>query len=518
MKRTASFLLAVCTLLSLLTFAGCKSDPSPAAQFEEVLDKTFGDDTVTDPLNGHDSVCVALTYRPTEDTALLLEGLGEVTLRTYADKNGTSALLLDAALMEETANLALYDSDGTLVVTSDLLGDTAYGATPMALFQLLMTANVQQSRPVQTEKIPVDSTRQFAPATDEDESTPAWLALATALLSDPDFGPIVEPYLSMIKEAVNTDIDTSLKTDENGISSFSFTFNNDSAKKILKELFNEAKDDDDLRDYLSELVASVSPDEVESALAEYDAFFEDVNSLTDLFALIDEVPFLLTVTAEADGEDTLTACEIILAYESEEEGTRLTFYYDTKTVGESKVGFRAETCAAGTENYNLDTDVALLLQVTENSDKRCAAALKLSLETSEMSTTLNLLTLDYDKTSGDYTLSLPILGRLLFGIEQEIVLKGNYKETENGATATVTQLLFPNTITGVGTTEYELDVTLTVTYDVEMPKAPETYKDVTALTEEDLAALEEAFTAHPLVRLFFDEAKDEAPIESLSLS
>lgn len=511
MKRILSLLLvAAMTLSLLLTFTACENKETPADRFEEIISNTFGDDTTVDYLNGKDSACVEIVYKPTDDTASLLEGVGNVTIRSYADKNNAFAWLMDAEIMEKTLDLALYGDDEALIVTSDLLGETAYGVTPTSLLYLLMNfvAVAPNDEPT-LEQLPIteaDANPTAFTSIEEDESAmPAWISLFTSVLADPDFKALADHYRAIIRDAINTDIEASVKTDDNG-SSFSFSFNNDSAKKILKEIFNEAKDDKALRDYVSELIAAISPDEVEDAMAEYDEFFADSNSLDDVFDAIDEIPFRLTVKAGADNDDVLNYGEIILETEAEGDGLRLTLYGDAKTKGKSEIGIRVETREAESTMYVTDLEAALTLEVTEDSETRYAASLQATFKTPEADTTLKLLTLDYNKASGDYTMSFPILGRLLFGTDVDIAMKGNGKETEAGSVMTVTQITCPDMTTGTST-DYQTDITITVTYGVEMPKAPEAYKDVTTLTEEDLAALQETFMAHPLVRLVFEESK-----------
>lgn len=113
------------------------------------------------------------------------------------------------------------------------------------------------------------------------------------------------------------------------------------------------------------------------------------------------------------------------------------------------------------------------------------------------SVTFAEMTVDYVKSSGDFTITV----ELPETIEEDIVIKGKITSDKNTATVSVNSVKYDNV-------EVELKLDITFNATAEFPETPADVKDVVELTEEDLEKLMEDFQSSKLGSLVFGYSDD----------
>ena len=123
--------------------------------------------------------------------------------------------------------------------------------------------------------------------------------------------------------------------------------------------------------------------------------------------------------------------------------------------------------------------------------------LTVKVKQSGTSVTFAEMTVDYIKSSGDFTITV----ELPETIEEDVVIKGKITSEKNIATISVNSVKYDNV-------EVELKLDITFNATAEIPKTPADVKDVVDLTAEDIEKLMEDFQNSKLGVLIFGYSGD----------
>lgn len=292
---------------------------------------------------------------------------------------------------------------------------------------------------------------------------------------DPELVKTVEKYMKVLESSVSSAAEKKLviKGESLGVT---VEFNGDSVKKVIKDVYNEAKKDETLKELILEAAASADPEGYNKFVSEYERFFASEDGLNELFNDINECGDLnLEFTVTADKSFTLSSFDASLEVDCD----FFSFAYATNTADN-------ETATTVTVEYSdgetLENGKYVLTESTVTEDDGVEYTLELDMD----GQTVPVVSYTCD-AEGVYLLDL--LG--------QASVEGTYVAEDNKTVITVQK------VTVSGETMI-MNITVTTEENVTLPAFPTDYKTLAELAKEELDALVDGIKNDKVVSALYE--------------
>ncbi len=282
--------------------------------------------------------------------------------------------------------------------------------------------------------------------------------------------PLIDEHAVITPELTEDDLRIALEISSKDLAAFA------------RECIALAKADEDFMTSLNVMLVLLK---AAGEVPTLDSLLED-SGINDLLSEAEAANTVLRISIVATRSrviEKITVSAFDLA-ESEEGVVKISADHFTLTLLISDEGGITIDAESGDETLYFDYDI------TDTESRR-----KVMISVGVTGVTLTPITYTYGKLDNSYTLSLTI--PTVFSAE----LKGKITRTDDSMTVTLDSSSITD-LTGsflLGTTALPFKGSVTVKASDEMPQAPASYKEITDLTEEELAAVTEALMEDPII-------------------
>lgn len=468
MKTTAKIFTLILALVMVLgVFSSCENKKGLTASdyLEKMLES--GADTTVGYQNCLEEIII--------DPSVFLGGdlgLDKVSLKLFTNNSGEAVFSANAGVNGEKTDINLYYSGNSVVISTSML-ENAYG---MSLDQLegLMSA------------------MGGGAMGDEYEGTALNGAslLIDTVMSDyaEQIGKLLAKYIEIIANAADSAAEQKVELGTNTIT-VSVKFNSDSAKKLIKDVYNTIKKDKDVKKLVENVAKTVFPDEYQTIIASFNAILESDDMLDQLFAVMNQHDFEIGFTVTSDKNYQIKGFGVSGEY----NGSKVSFGIDA--TNENDIVIKTSADVDGNE-VNARVNIRT---TTSDSDKNVSASLTVEMGGSEM--TAGIFNIDL-KGDGELKASISSDMMYLFGgtvLDEEdigenlVEITGTFKQEGKTSVLTIAD------VTNIVGETVTLNVTVKTTYDVELPAFPTSYKLISELDEEDLSEISDNVMTDPVV-------------------
>ncbi len=476
-RMACLILSAVFVIGTLLSSCETKKKRSETVDYlQKIIEKTF-DKEAPAPENTR----TELIFKPT--SSMPVSDLDSVKLTSYSGTSFESAVFAEAIYKGEKTDISVYSSGTSFIIGSSLFGNTKYGLTSEEL-EALLPLIFGGAGGYDDEDIR-ESTAQ----------SPAEIFSAISGILPMIEGKFDEKIVSLSEKYLDIFADTAARATENHVDvegniTVTVSFNTDCAKKMIKDIFNEAKKDKELKSLIAELLVSAGMDE-EEAKDEISDFFSDQDVLNSIYDGLESAPFSVEVIVKADLEYNLTAVSYAL---NSSDGTKIKTYFDISDASRMQFGYSIEYFDYELLEFVNDGRL-ITVSVSDNED-----GLNIKVDVSSVVSSggydliMGLYSLSLSVKNGEYTLSSDLIDSAVTEDTSAMPFKisGTVAYENKKATVTVTEVKLADNA-------YSTDITLTEETGVTLPKFPTDFKGMLDITESDLNGIKEAATSNPLI-------------------
>lgn len=472
---TAVILCAALTLL-LLSLSSCflKKKPTATEYLFDAMSDTLEKRTGS-PFPAFDkSGSAALTFRATPTLSGIGFPIDNFSVKQYYGKDSgmTEANLTVGG---KTTDLRLWTSEKRLALSSSLLGTSAYSVDLTTLKDAYLDSIFSDP------ESPYSMVELFGEDGKYFESVKSAQALSEELTE------LLRKYEKLIQSILHEKAETSL-TSEKGGKVVSLVIQNRSLKEIVRELYAEAKKDDELRSMLvkilerSRLAAETgSAEDITEILRKYDEFFASEEGLNKLLEQLDQLPFRFSVTAHTDKKNLIRSAEISIGTSSPSGSDMAAVILSADLTEENRAVFTLRMEGEDVPPM-MESGFSIVLETSEQQADTETTTLCFSMS----GVTMEIMRLDYNRSTGDYTLVLRLgklseIGGGSLGID-DLSIGGVCKTDKSSFSLTVTSFK-------AGETEGKLDITLTILAKDKMPSLPSDSVEFFKMNEEELTNL-----------------------------
>ena len=460
MKRTVKILSVFLALAMVLcAFASCteKKKTSASDYLEKMLENSAS--------AGNYKTCYE---EITVDPSVFLgegSGLGDIKVGLLTNNSGEMVFSANVGANGENTDVNVFYSGNSLVVSSSML-ESAYGMSFTELSSLLS----------------MFGGTGIEPEFDAELSGAASLVTGLMNTHGEKIGKILSKYIEVIVNAIDGAAEQKVELTSSTIT-VDIKFNSDSAKKVIKDVYNTLKKDKDLRKLVEDLAKTASPDEYQAIVASYDAIFENDDMLEQLFAVMNEHDFEIGFSVTSDKQYQIKAFGISGEY----NGSGVSLKIDATNENDIVISVMASV-----EGQIVSARVNIKTEKADGATKT-SAILTMDMGYGAMSAEIFYIEL---KDNGEFTVALSSDLMGLFGGEMMdegtvsgnlAEIKGTYKEEGKSSGEVI-----------------NIGVTVKTVYDVEFPKFPADYKLITELGEEDLNEIMESVMGDPVVSFIME--------------
>ncbi len=494
-KRHILAALILCAVLTL-TFAlsSClKKKTTPVEYIADAITATLEAKTDSAFLSVLESAekkgSVALVYRNTDDLAAFGIPIDNFSITGYMGEK-YSAGMLNMTVGGKTVDFRLWSANDKLAVSSSLAGSAVYGVD-------FTNAKEKYLQSVFADpESEYSLTELFGEEGNYFDTVKSTSEIGKKLIE------IFEKYEEHIIVLLNDHAHTSLDSEEGG-KVVSLELNNESFKKIIKALYDKAKEDSELRAALSDLaemyagMPDITDDEdliwipekeysieydSNKIMEEYDNFFASEDQLERFFEKLDEITFSFKLVIHTDKKDLIKRAELSCGTASADGSDEAIWIFSADLSDENKSVFTVKQTGEDAAPV-LSSGITLIYEITENTDKEFRS--NFSVKTGGM--TLDILDVEYDKASGEYKLSSAVATTLAVmsgsvSSAGEVSVSGIFKADKSSVVVTVTSLQ-------AGAMKAASDITLTILAKDAVPDYPANVIDIFALDEKTIDQL-----------------------------
>ncbi len=476
--RIACLILsAVFVIGTLLTSCETKKKRNETVDYlQKIIEKTFDYEAPT-PENTR----TELIFKPT--SSMPVSDLDSVKVVSYSGTSFESAIFAEAIYNGEKTDLSVYSGGTSFIVGSSLFGNTKYGLTADEL-EAFIPLILGGAGGYDDADIYEGSAQSPAEISSEISGMLSML--------EGEFG---NKIVSLSAKYLDIFADTAARATENHVDvegniTVTVSFNTDCAKKMIKDVFTEAKKDKKLKDLIAELLVSAGMDE-EEAKAEISEFFSNEDILNAIYDGLESMPFSVEVIVKADLEYNLTALSFAI---NSSDGLKMKTFFDISDTSKMTFGYSIEYF-----DYYLGELVTdgkrIVVSVSDDEDD-----LNIKVDVSSVISSggydqiMGLYSLSLNVDNGAYTLSSDLLDSAVITGSSVMPFKisGTITAEDKKTTTTVTEIKISDAV-------YEADITLTEETGVTLPQFPTDFKGMLDITEDDLNEIKGAVESNPLI-------------------
>lgn len=292
---------------------------------------------------------------------------------------------------------------------------------------------------------------------------------------NPELSAIINKYVTLLGRAISSASENKLTIDGESVG-VKVTFNGDSVKKIVKDLYTEAKNDQTLKKLILEAVEKADPDDYDEIAAEYDKFFASEDGLNELFREINEYADLkLVFNVVADRNYKLRSCGAELTA----DGNKAVVEYSTSIKDSEKSSVLTVSYKDAEDG---EEGEYVLTETLKTENGASSYALKLLADGMELS----IVDLEL-KADGVYTVTVGGMA----------AVKGTYSSKNGKTEITVREA-------AVGFETVELNISVTVDSKATLPEFPTDYKMLSELSGKELADIVDSIRGNEIVNSVYE--------------
>lgn len=477
--------LCMAALTLAFAFSSCAKKKTPTQFVFDAVEATANGAAASDLEKLFDSAAkggeLEVIFKGNDTTAALVEISG-LSLKTQFGGN-TSLATVALTKGDKCADLKLWQTAGKMALSSSLTGDTVY------------SVDLEKGKDSYLASIFGKADSNFSLIGIFGENGEMFDNIKKNAELGKTLKALAEKYEKLIIRTVDANAKTSL---ENGTATIEL--NSESIKKIAKELYSAAKNDKELRDTLNTLLSAPSIGKpgtsAEEDLDDWDFddddsegvisipeksdwvknFFDSEDTLNEALKALDEADVTVVLTVTADKKNIITKATLDVTVEVKETKKKTVAKAVLDLTDAAKKTLTLTSEESEGEGEPKKEEIVVTYNISENSKEKYSASL--SVKNGDV-TVDNLLKIDYNRTSGEYTVSVSASG-LGLGIDK-ISVSGVLKYDSKSMTLTVTSINFGAPIT--------LDLTVKLTAGTTAPVFPKTTTDLFSIDEagaEDL--------------------------------
>ena len=477
--RIACLILsAVFVIGALLTSCTTEKKKNVTVDYlQKIIEKTFNEEAPA-PENTRTEV----VFKPT--ASLPVPGLDSVKLISYTGTSSESVLLGEAIYEGKKTDISVYSGGTSFVIGSSLFGNTKYGLEADDLEDLISLIYSEYEGVTDYDDTDYGYGASLQDPTDIISGISDILATIEA-----EYGKTIaslsEKYLGIFTDAASTA--TENHVDVEGNITVTISFNTDCAKKMIKDIFNEAKKDKELKGLATDILVLTGMDE-SAAKAQVDAFFSNDDFLSSICEGLESTPFSVEVVVKADLEYNMTAFSFAL---NASDGLKMKTFFDMSNSGKTEFGYSVEMF-----DYDFGQSIKngvkyIISSHSDNGIEKIDISAVLTSYGYEQE--MDMYSMTYNTANGEYTVSSELIGMQITGIEgTPLEISGVILTNDKKTTTTVTEIKISDAV-------YEADVTLIKETGVTLPKFPTDFKGILDITEDDLNEIKNAVEANPLI-------------------
>ena len=477
--------LCMAALTLAFAFSSCAKKKTPTQFVFDAVEATANGAAASDLEKLFDSAAkggeLEVIFKGNDTTAALVEISG-LSLKTQFGGN-TSLATVALTKGDKSADLKLWQTAGKMALSSSLTGDTVYGI------------DLEKGKDSYLASIFGKADSNFSLIGIFGENGEMFDNIKKNAELGKTLKALAEKYEKLIIRTVDANAKTSL---ENGTATIEL--NSESIKKIAKELYSAAKNDKELRDTLNTLLSAPSigkpgtsaeedpddwdfgDDDSEGVISIPEKsdwvknFFDSEDTLNEALKALDEADVTVVLTVTADKKNIITKATLDVTVEVKETKKKTVAKAVLDLTDAAKKTLTLTSEESEGEGEPKKEEIVVTYNISENSKEKYSAAL--SVKNGDV-TVDNLLKIDYNRTSGEYTVSFSAAG---MGLPvDKLSVSGVLKYDSKSMTLTVTSINFGAPIT--------LDLTVKLTAGTTAPEFPKTTTDLFSIDEagaEDL--------------------------------
>lgn len=482
--------LCMAALTLAFAFSSCAKKKTPTQFVFDAVEATANGAAASDLEKLFDSAAkggeLEVIFKGNDTTAALVEISG-LSLKTQFGGN-TSLATVALTKGDKSADLKLWQTAGKMALSSSLTGDTVYGI------------DLEKGKDSYLASIFGKADSNFSLIGIFGENGEMFDNIKKNAELGKTIKTLAEKYEKLIVKTVDANAKTGLK---NGTATIEL--NNESIKKIVKELYSAAKNDKELRDTIDALLSAPSignsgtalPDTDDDDFGDWDLgeggasasaptpeeqkkwindFFNSEDTLNDALKALDEADVTVVLTVTADKKNIITKATLDVTVEVKETKKKTVAKAVLDLTDAAKKTLTLTSEESEGEGEPKKEEIVVTYNISENSKEKYSASL--SVKNGDV-TVDNLLKIDYSRTSGEYTVSFSAAG---MGLPVDrLSVSGVLKYDSKSMTLTVTSINFGAPIT--------LDLTVKLTAGTTAPEFPKTTTDLFSIDEagaEDL--------------------------------
>ena len=480
--KNKRILTAIALFMAALTLAfalsSCTKKTTPTQYIFDAV-KATADNTASDLgkllAASKKSGEAEIIFKGNDATASFLDISGLNLKVNYGGNTSLTSASLTAG--EKSASLNLWQKGNKLAVGSSLIGDTVYG--------------------IDLEKGKDSYLASVFGKADSDFSLIGIFGengeIFDSLKNNADLSAAIEKLTSKYKDLIIKTIEDNAKTGlEKGTATIEL--NSESIKKIAKALYDTAKNDKELRDTLKDIAAlqpsfgipgtalpevdddewnleeddvsaTVVPNNIAAVLNE---LFDSEEKFNEALKLFDDTDVSIVLTVTAGKKNIITKATLDVSAEVRETKKKAVVNAVLDLSDEAKKTLAVTSEESDGEGSSTKDEFLFTYSISENSKEKYAASV--SVKQGDV-TVDNLVKIDYNKTTGAYSVSVSIPGLPMDKIE----VSGTFKYDSKSMTLTVTSLNIGTPIT--------LDLTVKLTTGTKAPEFPAATTDLFSLDE-----------------------------------
>ncbi len=473
-------------VMLVLAFSSCrKKELTPSEKIENALQNTFENtldgDLAKLLLSSSENGSVTVDFKFPDELGAPFDSY---SVKTYMGKKHAVSTL-SFVMGGETLDATLYAKENNIALSSSaILGESVYGL------------DLENAKANYLKSIFVDpeSPYNLISLLGENGETFDTIDKLSAVFED--VVKIIDSYTELASDLLDK-YSVCTENTADGITTITMELNNEGVKNIIRELFNKAKADKELRSTASTVVdlveelegmfgGAVLPDtdfgvsglsaeaEENVLMKEYDEFFKDETALNELFEELDEITFSVkTQTAIKDKKVSSIAISLDATHKELQETVTASVTLDLSS--ENKAVLTLKIAGPNEE----EQEIKVIFETTEDTD----SSYKGSVSVAYGAATIRVLDVVVDKANGTFELSSEVLASTVNTMgNSKFAVKGTYKLNSSEFSASITEI-------AVGEESVKFEFKYTVLANDKAPEYPSDVKDLFSLTEADIEAL-----------------------------
>lgn len=371
------------------------------------------------------------------------EELSSISFKNKTYMSGNKFMdVITLGIMGSVADLTVYADENKIAASTNLLPGEAYGVD----LQNFSFAGIKDSYLCQLIK----------GSADEDVDVDKILAALDKAM------PLVEKYAQVLIETADKNVKSSIEDVKDGGKKLTYKIDADGIEAVLRDLYNVAKDDQELAEVLMAFGAG-------------EDVFPDEETFNKNMAEMKEEPTDISLEIVTNKEDIIVSVTATI-HNVEEDKTEssIVVSIDMSKADEAVLSIKGEGELAEEDFQN----IVITYKITENTESKYSSSIDIKVG----ETAIDPITFDFDKTTGKFELTVSIPSGEMSDVAISVKINGTVTTTDDSVEVVLDKL----NILGVS---LNLGVSIKVLANDPMPEFPAEFTNIFEMTEEDFSTL-----------------------------